>query len=268
MRDDWKRYSDANRAAWNEAAAVHKKTRPVDLHRFFTTPGATLLDPAETAILESFGLAGKRIAQLSCNNGRELISAVNIGALAGAGFDISDEFIREARELAEIAHAGCEFVRADIIDIPETYNSSYDIVYITVGALAWIPDLDIYFGVASRLLKPGGNLFIYEHHPVTYLLPFKDKDYQPGGLVLKPEYSYFNKTIIEGQGLDYFGNTGYDASKNYEFQHTMGGIINSVIRAGIEIRELNEYPHDIAGFGWAESLGMFPLSYSLIGRKK
>jgi len=163
MLTDWKRYSSANRAAWNEVAAIHKKTRPRDLHQFFTEPGASLLDPTETAILESFGLAGKRIAQLCCNNGRELISAVNIGALAGTGFDISDEFIREGRELAKIANADCEFVCADIIDIPEIYNSSFDIVYITIGALSWIPDLDTYFGIVSRLLKPGGNLLVYEH---------------------------------------------------------------------------------------------------------
>ena len=97
MNEGWKKYSEANRTAWNEAAPIHRKTRPVDLNEFFSKPGASLLDPVETGILKSFGLDGKTVAQLCCNNGRDLISIVNIGAKSGTGFDISDGFIEEAR---------------------------------------------------------------------------------------------------------------------------------------------------------------------------
>jgi hypothetical protein len=65
-------YAEYNRAAWNEVAAIHQQHRPIDLASAVPAADFSCLDATETAIHQRLGLAGKRVAQLCCNNGREL----------------------------------------------------------------------------------------------------------------------------------------------------------------------------------------------------
>jgi len=108
---------------------------------------------------------GKDNRPVHCNNGRELISAVQLGARAGLGFDFSTAFIRQARDLCDGAGVNIDFIETDIYEIPARYSAVSDVLMMTSGALCWMPDLRRYFGVASRVLGPGGSLVIYETHP-------------------------------------------------------------------------------------------------------
>ncbi|HKA55002.1 MAG TPA: class I SAM-dependent methyltransferase, partial [Candidatus Binatia bacterium] len=139
------RYTAANRLAWNEAAPIHRRQRFARLLADFRRPGYGCLDAVETAKLREIGLAGKAVAQLCCNNGQELLSIKNLGAGRCVGFDISDDFIAQARELAAAGGIACEFVRTDVYDIPPDYHGAFDLVYITIGALCWMPDLAPFF---------------------------------------------------------------------------------------------------------------------------
>jgi predicted RNA methylase len=121
--------------AWNQAAPLHEQQRFARLLEDFRRPGYSLLDHVETAILKEIGLEGKAVAHLSCNNGRELLSVKNLGAGRCVGFDISDAFVDQARRLAQAAGLACEFVATDVYEIPATYDRSFDLVYITIGAL-------------------------------------------------------------------------------------------------------------------------------------
>ncbi len=72
--------TSANREAWEEAAPLH---RAQNLERQVVArrePGYSCLDEIETARLPALGLAGKVVAQLCCNNGREPLSVKNLGA--------------------------------------------------------------------------------------------------------------------------------------------------------------------------------------------
>jgi hypothetical protein len=51
--------------------------------------------------LENLNLIGKVIANSNVITGRELISAVQLGAGKGYGFDVSPKFIQKARILGE-----------------------------------------------------------------------------------------------------------------------------------------------------------------------
>nr|HPI32382.1 hypothetical protein [candidate division Zixibacteria bacterium] len=123
--DDTKRITEANRRAWNEATPLHQRHRTVDLRAKFAEPGYSCLDPIETAKLLQIGLAGQRVAQLCCNNGREILSLVNLGAAEGVGFDISDAAIAEAYEAGLLGKNAC--------------GSGYDYdLYVHRGAGAYI----------------------------------------------------------------------------------------------------------------------------------
>src|SRR3546814_17424921 len=75
----------ANRESWNEAAARHRAhAQYAALLAGFATPGFSVLDDTLTARLLGLGLAGKAVAQLCCNNARELLSVKNLGAASSS----------------------------------------------------------------------------------------------------------------------------------------------------------------------------------------
>jgi len=266
---DRQEISQANRLAWNEATVKHRKARKDTLKNAFSKPGYSTLDESITAKLLELELDGKAVAQTSCNNGREVISMVNLGAKSGVGFDISDDAIEEANELAEIAKIDCSFVRTDVYDIHEQYNNTFDLVYISIGALVWLSDLDKFFKVVARILKPGGKLLIYETHPFLYCFPAEDEPEFDSDNPLQVVYSYFrSEPWVTNDGIDYVGGTRYEAKTSYCYTQKMSDIINPIIRNGILIKELLEYDNDIDGtFGQLEKEKKVPLCYMLLGEK-
>jgi len=261
-----KKYTEANRIAWNEVTPYHQKANRGKLYDSFGKSGYSCLDPLITAKIKELGIQGKDVAQLACNNGRELISLKNLGGRRCIGFDISDAAIEEARMLA--AHAGveCEFVRSDIYEISREFNESFDLIYVSIGALAWMPDLTNFFGIASGLLRDKGILLVYEMHPFLHMLNEDNKN-DP----LRITESYFRTEPWEDHGsLDYYTNTQYSASVQYNFPHTISGLIMGCVKNGLDISLFEEYPHDISSC-WAHLQNLTaraPLSYILAAKKR
>ena len=260
-----KQISTANRAAWEQAAPIHHKHNQARLIESYSNPGFTDLDAVETERLEALGIAGKDVAQVCCNNGRELLSVKNMGAARCVGFDGAQGFIDQGRELAAVAGLGVEFVCTDIYDIDDEYAASFDVVTITIGVLGWMPDLDGFFAVVAKLIRPGGALFIYEHHPILEMI-------EPGeaGAPIAWELSYFTKEpYVDTGGLDYFGSEEYDAKPATSFSHTMAEVIMAGIDNGLAVEHFEEFPHHISCTWWnveASDIGL-PMCYTLILRK-
>ena len=259
----------ANRTAWNRATDAHQASRGDSLKKKFAQPGFSVLDDIESGKLREFGIDGKRVAQLCCNNGQETISLLTLGASEAIGFDICDKAIAEARELTVIANANCQFVQTSVYNIGTEYHNSFDIVYITIGALAWLPDLRAFFQIVSDLLVSGGQLIIYEQHPFLYLFPdASEKEFDPDDPA-RVSYSYFRtEPWVNDDGIDYVGNTVYEAEPSYSFTQKLSDILNAIIASGIALVELNEYGHDISTtFGALAKVGRVPMCYLLTGRK-
>ncbi len=256
-------FTGANRAAWNQAADIHARNNFARLEREFSTPGFSLLDETLSELFRRIGLDNTAVAQLQCNNGRELLSVKNLGAGRCVGFDISEAFIEQARRLAEAGGIDCEFSACSITDIPAEYNSRFGIVFISVGSLGWIQDLTRYFQVARRLLQPGGWLLIYEEHPILDM-------FEPG----KPDptrlyNSYFkNQPFVDQDGLDYYGFTTYEALPTYWFHHKLSDVFGAILAQGFAIRSFEEYPYDLSNtFAYLEQVEACPpLSYSLLAQ--
>lgn len=239
---DRKRYVEDNRIAWNQAAHKHFVAQGGKYHKLFQQPGYSCLDAVITAKLEEIGLAGKVVAQPSCNNGRETLSLINLGAASGVGFDISDEFIAEAQALTEIAKLPAKFVRTDVYDIPHVCDQQFDLVYISIGSLGWLPDLKEFFDVVARLLRVGGDLVIYEMHPFLEVLDPENKA-EP----LKVVNHYFNDEPLSDEvGMDYYGKQQYKSHVSHWFAQSFTKIFGGLADNGLVIRTLTEYPHDIS----------------------
>ena len=200
-------FTDANREAWDEVAPMHEKANQSQLLDAFSDPEYNALDDHCLDRLKEVGIAGKSVAQICCNNGRELLSLKNLGAGRCVGFDASAAFIEQAIELAKVSrHTDVEFVTTDIYEIPPDKAGPYDIVMSTVGVISWMPDLSGFFEVIGRLTKAGGHIFIEETHPV--LMMYEEGDgAEPSYL----KYSYFkDDPWVETKGLDYYEETEYE----------------------------------------------------------
>jgi SAM-dependent methyltransferase len=267
---DNQKITKSNREAWNEATLKHQQGRKIDYKKEFLKPEYSTLDKVITAKLNDIGVKGKTIAQPNCNNGRELLSVLNMGAASGVGFDISDTVIEEARELAKISDKAVEFVRTNIDDIDEKYFNRFDLVFITIGALSWMPDLNKYFKIISNLLKPGGHLVMYEQHPFMYVFECKGEPLFDPEDPMKIFHSYFRtEPWVEDDGIDYIGKTTYKSATTYSYTQTVSDIINPIIKNGIKLIEFNEYPEDISDiFPEVAKFGKVPLSYLLTGIKE
>ncbi len=263
--NDTRAITAANRAAWEEAAPIHRQHNQSDLLEQFRKPGFSCLDAIETERLTALNIAGKSVAQVCCNNGRELLSVKNMGAGRCVGFDGTQGFIDQGRELAAVGGLDVEFVCGDVYDIDEAYTSNFDIVTITIGVLCWMPDLAGFFSVVSRLLKPDGALFIYETHPILDMVEPADASSS-----VDWDYSYFNKEpFVETTGLDYFGGTTYEARPATSFPHTMAEIIMAGVSNGLAVEHFEEFPHHISNTWWnveESNLGL-PMCYTLVLRK-
>jgi SAM-dependent methyltransferase len=258
---------EKNREAWNEAILHHQKARRSSLQNGFLSQNFTTLDRDCDDVLikniEKINLQDKIIAQLPCNNGRELLSLMKFGAKKGIGFDISDVAISEAKELATISKLNAEFYRINILDIDDSYNGSIDFIYISEGSLQWFSSLMDYFKIISKLLKQNGKILIYEMHPFAYFFETEKEisldNFTP--YFEKGPYSYKN-------GLDYVGQTKYEAKECCWFMHTISDIINAIICNGLEIESFDEYNMEMANDERIKNMDKFPLSYIMNCRKK
>lgn len=259
---------ESNRKAWNQAILYHKKNRKFDLVELINKN--KILDSIELSMLDMFDLSHKSVCQLCCNNGRELISINKIYNTSHcAGFDISDEAIKDAKKLNDIFDTKIDFVRCNVFDIDNSYYNKFDYIYITVGSLNWIENLKNFFEIANKLLKETGVLLIYELYPITKIFPsLNDSNFLKGnGVEIK--YDYFDRSIDKYfNGIDYVGKTQYESSEICEYKHTLSDIINSIINNHFKIIKFDEYKEDISSvYEHLEKLNKLPLSYTLIAKK-
>jgi SAM-dependent methyltransferase len=141
--------TDHNRQAWDEA---HRRRAEDPAQRGIPKEVRELLPEIE----------GKHVLHLQCGTGEATAELVAAGALVSA-VDISAEALDAARERApDVA-----YVHADVQDLPlELRRGRFDLVF-SGGSLSLLSDLDAWTSSVATALKPGGQLLLYDSHPVT-----------------------------------------------------------------------------------------------------
>jgi len=271
--DDWRA---ANRANWDERVAIHLASAPYDL-----TPlreGRALLNPIEEAELGP--VAGLAVLHLQCHFGRDTLALAQRGAVV-VGLDFSQPAIETARTLArEVGLADrARFIQSDLYDAPVAIGApaAFDLVYVTWGAINWLPDVRRWAEIVAHFLKPGGRLYLVEGHPAAAV--FDDEtasgDGFPGWFV-----PYFHdRPLVLDTPYDYADTEARIAnSRTYEWIHPVGEVVTALIDAGLALDWLHD--HDAVGWRMFRPLaegadGMFrwpdkrwlPLAYSLSARR-
>lgn len=256
---------EQNGRAWEKVAATHADEQNLRQTREHLARGVGYyIDSELRAAFEVVGIRGKAVAQFNCNNGRELISALQLGAERGYGFDISARYVDQAEQLAASVGSPAEFLATDIYAMPRSYDGSADVLFVTAAALCWMPDLHGYFDIAHRVLRPDGTLLVYETHP--FIEMFKPDAHRVPDEPLLPHYPYnaADPVLFDSRG-DYYGDREQGAEVAYWFHHSVSAILQATLDSGFAIRQVAEFDHDVCvGYRDVEKIPVRPpLSFLL-----
>jgi SAM-dependent methyltransferase len=264
---------EANRAWWDATVPVHLASDFYDVEGWLAEERGPR--PREVAVLGD--VTGLDLVHLQCHFGKDTLSWARAGARV-TGLDFSPAAIDAARSLAERAGltARSDFVCAPVAEAIDALGGRrFDIVYVSLGALCWLPSVDEWAAQAAGLLRSGGRLYLHEVHPMSMAL---------GDADLTVVYPYFEQAAPyeDDEAGSYADPTATDAlpgRSTYGWNHSIGEIVGSLVARGLRIELLDE--HDWTSFArypWLEERDeetfvtpeghlRVPLSFTLLASK-
>ena len=235
-------FLENNRSLWNGWTRLHKRSRFYDVEGF--KAGNSSLESLD--IEEVGDVAGKSLLHLQCHFGMDTLSWARRGAQEVAGADFSDEAIAFARSLAAEVGIPARFVRSNVYDLSAALEGQFDIVYTSYGVLSWLPELDRWAEVIAHFLKPGGFFYIAEYHPFISMLGEDNHTF---------EYPYFHSPEplkLHSTGSYAEPNAPGFSHVEYNWSHSLADVVNALIRAGLRLEFLHEFPYQPANAFTAE----------------
>ncbi len=228
-------YFDQNRLNWDDRARIHLKDEAGGYRIEAFLAGADNLHDIEHEELGD--VSGLRIAHLQCHIGIDTLCLARRGASC-VGLDFSPHAVAGARMLQERTGLGARFVEGNVYDARALIDGLFDMVYVTWGAIGWLPDIRRWADVVASLLKPGGRLYLLEGHPSFLQLDEKAKDLRIGFDWRTPP----DAPLTMSEELSYTGDTAkIDHPVTHEWLHPLSDILNAVTGAGLAIERLNEH---------------------------
>ena len=272
---EWPR---VNCAYWDERIGIHLGPRGYDLSDLRAGHGR--LHAIEEAELPS--VTGKRVLHLQCHFGADSLRLAQRGAEV-VGLDFSGPAIDAARKLAcelGLADRAC-FVQANIYDTLQAIQPphGFDMVFVTWGAITWLPDIKRWTEIVAAMLRSGGLLYLADGHPIAYVFDDAACSFNEGmpGLFAP----YFSREPVVTEDLrDYVDpETPLVNSRTYNWIHPLGHLVTSLIASGLTL----DWLHEHEGITWQmfkslvkDSAGLYrwpdkpwlPLAFSLTATRR
>lgn len=220
---------EANRSGWDLKTGINAASSFYNLDAW--KAGRTSLNDIE--LREVGDVRGKKLLHLQCHFGMDTLSWARAGAQV-TGVDFSYQAIRLARKLARESGIKARFVECNVYDLKAHLGGKFDVVFTSYGTIGWLPDLEPWAKVVAHFLKRKGFFYIADFHPVLWMM---DDEME----ALK--YPYHNAGVIETEQVGSYADRQASARyKEYGWNHSMSDILNSLIKQGLRIEFLNEYP--------------------------
>ncbi len=259
-------YINTNKEAWEEVFENKRDGWGEDNYIRIKTENLPFLHQNIVNEVKNMDFNGKKVAQFCCNNGRELLSLMQLGAEYGIGFDIAENIITQARETSNKTGYNCEFIACDILKIDKKYYNKFDFIFITIGAITWFENIEALFNIASNCLKSGGTILLHDFHPFMNMLPLPGDDDFDSNNLNKLIFNYFRKEPwLENCGMEYM-TPKYDSKTFTSFSHTTASIIGSLIKNGFVIRKFDEFDEDVGLTEVYNNKG-YPLAFIIVADK-
>lgn len=222
----------ANQVFWDEVAPVHYKAYDLEKLR----KGEWHFDEIQKRELPN--LKGKSVLHLMCHIGADSLSMVTEGAKV-TGIDISEQSLKWARQLSIETGLEAKFIQSNIYDLKDNLDEQFDVVYTSQGVIIWLKDIDEWGKIVAHYLKPGGTFYIMDTHPIVMGSEYDNNK------CFKVSYDYFGRKKAlhwDEEWPDYADENYIPKNSSYEWNWPLSDIVNALIKAGLQINFLNEYP--------------------------
>lgn len=255
---------------WDERASMHAKSK------FYNLPGiiAGVQRISDYEIDEIGGVRGKRLLHLQCHLGTETIDWARLGAEV-SGLDFSREVIKQAEQLSEKCGVKIDYRVGNVYEAPLIFgDEKFDIVYVNIGSLHWLPDIYNWAKVVNEMLKDSGVLYVNEIHPFSSILGDQENNF------MVVSYDYFNRMPIEWNDTGSYADTEPTKfDKHIIYDRPLSDIIMSIINANLRLelfkerpgQEYQQFEFQVQGKDgrWynPSGMGVFPSTFSLKARK-
>ena len=235
----------ANHDLWEKSAAIHGTTENDPHYRFdVVIAGGSLMTRTEErgvalatgASLDDplAGVRGLDVLYLQSHLGADGVVMARAGARVTCA-DFSATALHRARELAEAVGVPLETVETDSRSLPDSLHGRFDLVYVTVGAICWIDDLDLWMRQVALALRAGGRFVKVEIHPAYQMVEERVPD-----LVVDFPYGGGAGYTETGTG-DYADPESTITSTTTCYAHSIADIVNGAVRAGMRVDQLEEH---------------------------
>ena len=171
---------------------------------------------------------GKRLLDLGCGYGWHCIYALEHGAAAVTGVDISEKMLAVARE--KTGSGDARYIRAAMedVDFPE---AAFDIALSSL-ALHYVADFGGMVEKNYRWLAPGGAFVFSIEHPIFTAYGSQDWHRDEQGEILHfPVDNYFLEGAREAVFL---------GERVTKYHHTLTTILDGLLRRGFQLRRVVE----------------------------
>ena len=261
-------YLSANRLNWDDRTEIHLDSSFYDVEGWLErAPGPR---PRE---IDALGrVSGLSLVHLQCHIGLDTLQFARGGARV-TGLDFSPAAIDAAQDLARRSGLSdrSRFVCADVYDAFDALSGqTFDIVYVSLGALCWLPSVDRWAEQVGSLVAPGGRFYLHEQHPVEWALADDEATFAD---------TYFEESspyVDESESTYTDGDRSLINRRSYQWNHGIGETVTALIRHGLRLEWLVEHDWTVLPrFSWLVTtvddrwtmpagMARFPLSFSLL----
>lgn len=228
---------EINRRSWDERVAAHVAAPAYDVERLVS--GERRLSGVVDHDQRYLGdITGKRVVHLQCHIGTDTLSLARLGGRV-TGYDFSGASLDAARDIAARAGEDITYVEGELYEAADRLpRASFDVVYTSVGALVWLPDIRRWARTVADLLAPGGRLVVRDAHPVLMALDHERAD---GLLVLAEPYRELPEPMVFETGGTYVDREAtFEANTTHEWNHGIGDVLGAVLGAGLTLSHFEE----------------------------
>ncbi|KBZ68886.1 hypothetical protein K875_01443 [Mycobacterium [tuberculosis] TKK-01-0051] len=227
---------DANMRNWDARVPIHAQSR---FYGIGSRDPVSWFAPFEWRDLGP--LANREIVHLQCHLGTETMAFARKGALT-TGLDFSSASVREARQIACQFGLSIDYVCAEVYDAVDALGAQrFDIAYTGKGALCYLPDLPAWADTVTRLLRPGGFLYVVEFHPLLNALGPTQKPGLPDDLTIRHDYLGGRGPVERDSAHSYTdGPPLRGPTRHYEWPHGLGEVVTAIARAGLVVESVTE----------------------------
>ena len=231
-------FLEANRRNWDDRVGVHLGPDGYSVEELIANP-EHITDVVRFDSEQLGSVDGLRLLHSQCHIGTDTLSWARLGAQV-TGFDFSPKAVAAARSIADRAGIEATFIESEVASASSNVDGEFDLVYTSVGAICWLPELETWASQLSSLLVPGGRFYIRDSHPILLGLD----DDRPDGLMV-PKYPYFrvDDPVHFSDEHSYLGSLPLTATDTYEWSHPISDIVNALLGTGLVLDRLDEHRH-------------------------